>query len=652
MSPHSWTFASLGGFTQARLESAADFANLEHLDQKLWAALACPVKGLAFDAKTLALLDGDADGRIRAPEVIEAAIWCTATLTSLDALAKGGQPLNLGDINADHAEGAGLLASARKILADLGIESDTLSVDDASAAAAALAMAACNGDGIIPATATEDDALKALIADIVGTLGGVADRSGETGVDQKQLDTFFADAASVLDWAGSGTVETHPLADATGAAADAVAAVKSKVDDFFARCRLAAFDERAIAALNRKEEEYLAIAAEDLSVTADEVAGFPLARVEAGADLPLTGNVNPAWAGRLATLHVAAAQPVLGEGTDVLTEAGWTAIQTSVAAFDAWRGARPVSGVASLDAARLKEILEGDGHAALTALIAEDAAAAPTVDAVAQVERLVRYHRDLYGLARNFVNFTDFYSDTARATFEAGTLYLDGRACELVVRVDDPAKHAALAGRSKLYLAYCACTRPSGEKLAIAAAFTDGDSDYLMVGRNGVFYDRDGKDWDATITKVVENPISLRQAFWAPYKKIVKFFEDRAAKAAAAKEAEADKKNLAAAGDVKLTPGSEPKAPGIDIGMVAATRSGSEPWAAWRSPSSATSPACSRCRSGSSLSSCSPCSSPSPRPRSSWPGSSCDNAASARSSTRTAGLSTAAPRSPYASARP
>jgi hypothetical protein len=34
--------------------------------------------------------------------------------------------------------------------------------------------------------------------------------------------------------------------------------------------------------------------------------------------------------------------------------------------------------------------------------------------------------------------------------------------------------------------------------MTIAAAFTDGDSDNLMVGRNGVFYDRQGRDWDAT----------------------------------------------------------------------------------------------------------------------------------------------------------
>jgi hypothetical protein len=138
------------------------------------------------------------------------------------------------------------------------------------------------------------------------------------------------------------------------------------------------------------------------------------------------------------------------------------------------------------------------------------------------VERLIRYYRDLHRLLNNFVSFSDFYDPEYTASFQVGTLYLDGRACELCVRVDDPGKHAALAGLAKTYLAYCDCSRPSGEKMTIAVAFTDGDSDNLMVGRNGLFYDRKGRDWDATITKIIENPISIRQAFWAPYKKLIR----------------------------------------------------------------------------------------------------------------------------------
>ena len=109
-------------------------------------------------------------------------------------------------------------------------------------------------------------------------------------------------------------------------------------------------------------------------------------------------------------------------------------------------------------------------------------------------------------------------------------------------RSKTPAKHAAMAGLAGTYLAYCDCVRKgSGEKMQIVAAFTDGDSDNLMVGRNGIFYDRKGRDWDATITKIVDNPISIRQAFWAPYKKVVRMIEEQVAKRAAAADAACDR---------------------------------------------------------------------------------------------------------------
>ena len=94
-----------------------------------------------------------------------------------------------------------------------------------------------------------------------------------------------------------------------------------------------------------------------------------------------------------------------------------------------------------------------------------------------------------------------------------------------------------------------------------------------MVGRNGLFYDRKGRDWDATITKVVENPISIRQAFWSPYKKLVRLIEEQVAKRAAAADAEADKRRWRpppAAAAAAAAPAPPAPAKKIDVGTVAA----------------------------------------------------------------------------------
>jgi MFS family permease len=61
-----------------------------------------------------------------------------------------------------------------------------------------------------------------------------------------------------------------------------------------------------------------------------------------------------------------------------------------------------------------------------------------------------------------------------------------------------------------------------------------------MVGRNGIFYDRQGRDWNATISKMVEHPISLRQAFWSPYKRLARMVAEQVQKITASKAKAAD----------------------------------------------------------------------------------------------------------------
>jgi hypothetical protein len=61
--------------------------------------------------------------------------------------------------------------------------------------------------------------------------------------------------------------------------------------------------------------------------------------------------------------------------------------------------------------------------------------------------------------------------------------------------------------------------------MIIVAAVTSGDIDNLEVGRNAIFYDRNGDDYDATVIKIVENPISIRQSFWSPYRKVSRFID-------------------------------------------------------------------------------------------------------------------------------
>lgn len=572
-SNHTWKFFRAGGFDQVKLESGADLMALDQLDQKLWVALACPTSGLEFDKATLALIDTDKDGRVRAPELIAAVKWAGGLLKNPDDLLKGAPTLRLAAISEATPEGKLIAAFARQILGKT--EAADITIDEAMAAAQTFAAKPFNGDGIVPADSASDDATKAVVNDIIACLGGEADASGKPGVTQAKVDQFFTEAAAYSDWwkKAEGDTKVLPLGLNTEAAAAAVKAVKAKVDDFFTRCRLAAFDPRSVNALNRDEKEFLALGVKDLTSTHADIAGLPLAQVGANKALPLTQGVNPAWAGAIATLQATAVKPLLGDKAS-LTEADWAALLAKLGPFEAWSGGKAGGAVEKLGLKRVREILATKAKDTLAALIAKDKAEEGHAQAVVGLNRLVHYHRDLGKLCNNFVNFRDFYGRQDKAIFQAGTLYLDQRSCDLCITVEDAGKHAAMAGLAGTYLAYCDCYRKgSGEKMQIVAAFTGGDSDNLMVGRNGIFYDRKGRDWDATITKIVDNPISIRQAFWAPYKKLVRMIEEMAAKRAAAADAAADAK-LAEAAKVVASGAppkpAEPPKPKFDTGTLAA----------------------------------------------------------------------------------
>ena len=452
-----WRFFRAGGFDQVRLDEAEDLLAIDELDQKLWVALSCPVKGIQFDERTLALVDADADGHVRAYELIAAVRWAAARLADPQLLGLAQDGLAVDDISHDTEEGQRLVAAARVLADELGkAANERLSVAEVS-------------------TAQARHAARMLAA-----------------------------------WEAEGTASA-PLGGDSEAACEALLAVTEKVDDFFLRCRLAAFDARASEALDASEDTYKALAADAL-LQEERLTRLPLARITAEGALPLRSTLNPAWVSAMAAFRSRVVQPLVGD-LETLTENQWRDIQDRFSGYLAWRASRPDQ--------------------------KDD-------DAVRDLEQLVRYVRDLLKLANNFVAFKDFYTRQGKATFQAGTLYLDGRSCELCVAVADPAKHAMLATLSRICLVYCDCVRGS-EKMTIAAAFTAGDSDQLMVGRNGVFYDRHGEDWDATIVKIIDHPISLRQAFWSPYKRLARMAGEQLQKLAASKAKENDDRMALAA---------------------------------------------------------------------------------------------------------
>jgi hypothetical protein len=568
---HVWQFSRIGGINRVNISSGKDICYLRQLDQKLWTALSCPVHGLEIDEETLKLIDYDNDGRVRVPEIIEAADWISGVIKNHDEILESRKSMPLGSINDENEEGKILLASAKRILMNLGTpEKEDLTVAETSDTVRIFAGTRFNGDGIITVGSTDDESLKKRIGEIILCCGSINDRSGNPGVDSRLIENFYNSCRNYSEWMNLSEKDPKnilPAGKDTAAAYEAFMSVRDKIEDFFVRCRLADYDAESSPALNLQKSQLEVIAAHDLSVCPNEIAVFPLAKINRQKALPLKEGLNPSWEKRMQEFAQLVMSPFL-PGKTQLTMTDWESVKTRFIPFAAWLESKKGAETENLGIDYVREILSRNEEAALQELIAEDMALEAEANNILKVNKLVRYYCDFYTLLKNYVNFNDFYSPGTMAAFQAGKLYIDQRCLDLCIKVSDMSRHNTLALGSGICLVYCDCvSKKKNEKMTIVAAITDGDNDNISVGRNALFYDRKGQDWDATITKILDNPISIRQAFWSPYKKFSKFIGKQIEKLAASKEAEVD---------AATTEGIEKTTDKVNTGLTASVKSPSE----------------------------------------------------------------------------
>lgn len=278
------------------------------------------------------------------------------------------------------------------------------------------------------------------------------------------------------------------------------------------------------------------------------------------AVLSFKGFINPKHADAIAAFAEKCVKPIAGDVGE-LDRVTYLKVKAAFAPYRAWLGARPVMN--STAKAELEE-----------------------------EERIVRYKMHFAEYVRNYVNQANLYADGTEPIYLTGTLFIDGRECRLCFHVENEAAHSALAEKSDCCVVYLKLTRAGVAPRNVCAVITMGRTVSLYVGRNGIFYDRDGNSWDAVITKIVEAQVSLMEAFWAPWRKIgeliggqvKKFVGDSQTKAVGgvtktidgvgANAAKADAKPADASSANGAALASSVAALGIGIGMVGAAFAG------------------------------------------------------------------------------
>ena len=529
-------FQNYGGIHQLRLESAEDLASIHQLHPARWAATSVQIESLQCDPAFLEYLNQDGSGTIRAEHLRAAVRWIFRMMANGDRMAAASDVLRLADLDTSHEEGRKLKEAAIHILGQLNVnELDEISLEQVRLFRNTYGMTSPNGDGVLPPQHVSDPAAAQLANDVLERMGSTKDISGADGINEGHLCQFLDGARKYLAWKAraedDGAAGILPWGDDTAAAVKLTSEFDAKIEQFFWQCDLVKLDARTAERLCLSEEDLQKLDGSDLRAMERQLAQAPLQTPNAEGVLNLQGPINPYYQDQMDELQnrvLARAQP---DSHESLTRIGWQQVKSIFEPYCAWQAEKPSDGVGELSETTLKEYLDGPAQKKLLQLLLEDLAVKAEVKQVSDLEKLILYQRWLLELANNFVSFSALYDPSRRALFELGNLIIDGRELAFTMKVRNRAEHKKIAQASKMFLVYAEITvsQEQGRSFEIAAALTAGGQGAIEIGKRGIFYDLQGKEWDARVVDMVENPISLWEAIKSPFVKTQRLLSEKVA---------------------------------------------------------------------------------------------------------------------------
>lgn len=530
MNPPS--FELFGTAPHLRIETAADLRHALALNEAHWVALSAPVETLFFDAVFLDLLDADKDARITCDDVKKAITWTLAVFSDYTALEKGADAICLAALDTNDPDGDRVCVAAEKMLNQAGDGKGNLDLSTVRKIKAEAEARPVSEWGVtLPEAAADDEPLKIFISDAIGTVGGVLHPSGGMGIDEAKLIDFMDQGKAFLAWFKQGMLakdeptEIMPLGASTPEVYAVFNELRGKLDQFFAQCEAVSLDERFVQRMGWQESELRDLDFDDPAVIEDVLVKAPLAKANAARELNLDESLNPYYVPRLDFFMKTVAGPVLGGSCRSITALQWVEIKQFFKAHQAWVEGRAGDQVACLGKEKWDQYLVSDFPRKVRDLMAESARTGIMLDGIRLVEKAILFQSLLMTFVNNFISFPHLYDIHRRAIFEVGTLVIDGRRFNMAVKVTNRAEHVKVAKESGMYVLYVELTdEPSLETFEVSVPVTSGTCGNLRVGKRGVFYDIHGREKNARIVEIIDNPISFAEALSAPFKKMGRIF--------------------------------------------------------------------------------------------------------------------------------
>ncbi|MCH2205662.1 MAG: hypothetical protein MK132_07315 [Lentisphaerales bacterium] len=539
---NKFALVNYGGSYQLEIKSAADLEALRLMDEVFWMATSAPAFSLNCSDAFIKILDKNNSGRILSCDVREAVLLLLDSLKNHERLNQRSSAISIADF-ADTPEALKLRASVKEILSNLNKSEDSeLTLTDIRNDNEILKNGLSNGDGIIPQDHIEDLEMRTFVKDIITCLGSVDDIAGVEGVGSDKLQQFLKCSQDYINWKDSKSYnpDTLPLHEKTADAYAIFKKLQPKIEEYFKLCSLKRYNkilDRQLTDKTCKLEE-----CSTTETATDYLKQAPLAPLNVIQQLKLDGEINPVYEEDLLSLREKVLDEFLARPVNSLLECDWLKVCDIFKPYEEWLASQKGIEVKSIDDSKLRDYLKSSLPDKLEDLIAEDKALGEKLKARHKLEEIVILQQEILDFCNNFVSFPNLYDPDQRAMFEAGHLIIDGRIFNFNIRVENVETHSKLASRSGIYIMYLEVTgSKTDQKFYICTPVTSRRLGLLGVHKRGVLFDLKGKEWDAKVIKILNNPVSLTEAVTAPFKKLSQLLIDAVDKISSSTEKQLEK---------------------------------------------------------------------------------------------------------------
>ena len=526
-------FRLIGGGLQLRLNKSGDLANVLMLDEALWAMTAADFEALRFDRRFLEFIDCDHDGQIRSDEVKKSVKFVLDYFRDLDGVVEGREELFLDSINPDAPGAAEAISCGKLLLKNLNRSADAgVTVQDIRDARSITSFTQRNGDGVISCENGLSPEVARLITAIIASGRKSSDRSGSDGVSLENTESFQTALTRRLELLTK--VENDPsimvYGEETAGIYELFKECEPLINSYFLNSDAGAFLAADPSRPVKKEMSA------DLMVSENVRSVLETAAVAMPGDngvLDFDSPLNPLYADKLLRLAESCALKDFIRDRK-LSKADFQKAQAAFVPYASWHSEMMIiDGLENFQTAELKELAQAP-FAELKELIASDLSFAPVIGAGETLLKMAYFQQYMMEFLNNFVSLYDLFNPDRVSRLQMGKLVMDGRHFTLTVRVKNLAEHKRIIKSSNICVIYVEIMRAAADnkpvKELLAVAVTGGMMRSLFVGKHGVFFDSEGMIYDAVIKDMVEQPVSIGEAFKAPFFQFADFLSKQTEK--------------------------------------------------------------------------------------------------------------------------